>query len=84
MEILAGVVNLRLLIDYDKLNNMQPHQERVVAEKNELDEKISKLTTFVETHLFSSLTIDERVRLKLQLNYMIQYSEILKERIENF
>jgi len=60
---------------------MEAYQERVVLEKKELDEKINKLSVFV-----SSDTLKEDVAnvLKKQLAIMIDYSNILSERISNF
>jgi hypothetical protein len=43
--------------------SMQPHQERVVAEKKELDEKREKLGTFIEGEIFQALSSEERNRL---------------------
>jgi hypothetical protein len=63
---------------------MQPHQERVVAEKHELDDKISKLTAFVGGTIFASLDDAERSRLSIQLQHMNGYSEILGQRIAAF
>ena len=60
---------------------MLPHQQRVVDEKSELDEKISKLDPFLNTQIFKELHESEKVRLRLQLHYMIAYSKILGERI---
>ncbi len=64
---------------------MQPHQQRVVDEKTELDDKMVKLFAFVNTNpVFDSLPKDEQIRLKCQLNIMGFYSEILKARIAAF
>lgn len=63
---------------------MQPHQERVVTEKSELDEKIQKLTAFVGGTIFASLDDAERSRLSIQLQHMNGYSEILGQRISAF
>jgi hypothetical protein len=63
---------------------MEAYQERVVLEKNELDEKISKLSTFISSEKFSSVKEDEVNRLRNQLSIMIDYSNILGERISNF
>jgi hypothetical protein len=63
---------------------MEPYQERVVAEKNDLDEKIRKLTAFVGGTLFASLSDQERSRLSIQLQHMNGYSEILGQRIAAF
>ena len=65
---------------------MQPHQERVVTEKKELDEKLIKLKAFacLENPIFFSLDPVERLRLLRQLDIMEQYSMVLGERIEAF
>ena len=62
---------------------MAPHQERVVVEKSELDEKIEKLTNFLDTR---PVPIDEAEadRLQRQLDCMRAYSGILQERIDAF
>lgn len=63
---------------------MQPHQQRVVDEKNELDDKLTKLKAFHSTQLFAGLDPDERDRLHSQAEYMGKYSDILAERIAAF
>jgi hypothetical protein len=68
----------------EKEKTMQPHQERVVTEKTELDEKIDKLDTFRAGKIFSTLPIDEQDRLNMQLSVMRQYSGILADRIAAF
>ena len=63
---------------------LQPHQQRVVAEKAELDEKLTKLDAFGRTPLFALLPADEQGRLNRQHSVMEQYSAILGERIAAF
>jgi len=63
---------------------MQPHQERVVAEKKELDEKRDKLGKFIDGDTFSTLPVPEKDRLIRQAVAMTDYSVILGERIEAF
>ena len=63
---------------------MQPHQQRVVDEKTELDSKMDKLTTFIDTPLFASLPEAEQERLVRQLHHMGNYTAVLHERIEAF
>jgi hypothetical protein len=64
---------------------MQPHQQRVVDEKKELDEKLDKLKAFIETSsIFKSLPVDERDRLGRQFDVMAEYSSILSQRIAAF
>lgn len=70
--------------DGQKGLTMAPHQERVVQEKRDLDEKLSKLCAFLGSDLFLTLPTEERNRLTRQHNAMIQYSQILGERIAAF
>jgi hypothetical protein len=64
---------------------LQPHQERVVTEKKELDEKIDKLKAFImESPIFQKLPDAERGRLKHQYDVMVEYSLCLGARIEAF
>jgi hypothetical protein len=64
---------------------MQPHQQRVVDEKKELDEKLDKLKTFIGTsRVFEGLPADERFQLGRQFDVMAEYSAILSQRIAAF
>jgi hypothetical protein len=61
-----------------------PHQQRVVDEKRELDEKIEKLMQFLTTGLFDGLDSGEKSRLRIQLAAMQAYGTALGERIAHF
>lgn len=63
---------------------MKPHQERVVTEKDDLDEKRGKLTIFIGGDIYRTLDQAERSRLNRQLEAMTLYSGILGERITAF
>ena len=65
---------------------LQPHQERVVAEKAELDEKLTKLSAFISSPNFTAFVKDEaeRGQLVCQEEVMKDYSAILAERIQAF
>ena len=63
---------------------MQPHQERVVAEKEELDAKRERLRAFFGTDLYREIDPTEQSRLNRQLEAMTLYSNILAERIAAF
>lgn len=66
---------------------MQPHEERVVAEKRELDEKLSKLKAFCfdpGSPVFSKLSPEDRDLLENQYSVMEHYSKILGLRIARF
>lgn len=64
---------------------MQPHQQRVVDEKRELDEKLDKLKAFIQSEKFESeVGGQERYRLIRQSEIMGEYSNILGARIAAF
>lgn len=63
---------------------MQPHQERVVAEKVDLDIKLAKLESFLRSDPYVTLDPVEQSRLVVQANHMHRYSEVLGDRIAAF
>jgi len=63
---------------------MKDWKLRVVEEKKELDEKIAKLSAFIEQEQFNVIDADEKQRLIRQEQYMVEYSLIFAERIANF
>ena len=63
---------------------MKPHEERVVAEYEDLGVKLSKLRPFLSTDLFKSLPLEEQHRLILQEYYMQGYMWVLHARIRAF
>lgn len=66
---------------------MQPHEQRVVTEKQELDEKLSKLKAFCfapGSPVFKGLPPEDRDLLEGQYTVMEKYSMILGERIARF
>ena len=63
---------------------MQPYQERVVEEAGQLLDKIEKLQKFIPTETFNLLPKDEKERLHAQVATMIDYHNILCERIKFF
>ncbi len=63
---------------------MQPWQERLVKEKEELDQKITKLTAFIIGPDFGKLDSENRYWLKEQLKAMENYSYSLHRRINLF
>lgn len=65
--------------------NLAPHQQRVVDEKSELDEKLGKLHDFIQDNpIFKTLPDGEQKLLQRQDLVMAEYSQILSERIEAF
>ena len=64
---------------------MQPFQQRVVEERDELGIKLSRLRGFVEyNENFRNLPIDEQERMMLQLQHMQAYHDVLIQRIKAF
>lgn len=63
---------------------LQPHQQRVVDERAELDSKLSKLNAFIDSATFNALDADEQNLLKQQAATMAMYSDILTDRITAF
>jgi hypothetical protein len=63
---------------------MEPHQQRVVDEKAELDERRMKLDQFLKSEKSPIITIEERNRMERQESAMAIYSAILGERINAF
>ncbi len=63
---------------------MSPWQERLVKEKEELDQKITKLTAFIVGPDFGELDSENQFWLKEQLKAMENYSYSLCQRINLF
>lgn len=65
-------------------STMPAHQQRVIDEHADLDEKAKRLAAFTVTPTFQRLPDEEQVRLGAQLVAMHTYSRILAERIAAF
>lgn len=67
------------------MTQLAPHQQRVLDEKRELDERLSKLDAFIlDNPLYLQLPADEQDRMTRQSKAMAAYSGVLAERIEAF
>jgi hypothetical protein len=55
--------------------------ERMVVEKNELQDRVTKLENFVNGEKFKELKGLEQVYLKEQLKFMRGYLSVLRQRI---
>lgn len=61
---------------------MEPtFKERLIAEKTDLDEKLSKLEVFVDSEKFKTIDPVQTSLLKAQLQAMATYSVILSQRL---
>lgn len=63
---------------------MAPHEERVVAEEKDLEDKIAKLDAFIKGDIFAALPAIERIALREQRGFMVGYFNVLRERISRF
>ncbi len=63
---------------------LQPHQQRVVDEKTELDERRKKLIAFIHGPVFGTTPEAERHRLERQYDLMTELSTVLGDRIAAF
>lgn len=63
---------------------LQPHQQRVVAERTELEDRLGKLQAFITGEKFASIPDAEQGRLVLQHHIMIALALVLEQRIAAF
>lgn len=63
---------------------MRPHQERVIAESNDLREKMNKLEAFIGGEAFKDLDASDKDLLMRQHVFMGAYLDILRQRIALF
>lgn len=62
-----------------------PHQQRVIDEKRDLDEKRTKLLEFIQNSpIYATLNESDQTLLTEQFEVMTHYSVILGSRIEHF
>lgn len=66
------------------MKHYEDYQQRVVDERVELEEKLLKLQTFLISEKSNSLDSVDRKLLTRQAAIMLDYSEILSERIDRF
>ncbi len=64
--------------------SLQPHEQRVVEEKRDLDEKLNKLGAALNGTLKGKVSDADFSLLCEQERVMRDYSEILRRRIANF
>jgi hypothetical protein len=67
-----------------ELSGRPPYQQRVVDERDELADKVEKLSAFLGGDTYKRLADEEQTRLADQLAAMRQYVAVLNARIEAF
>lgn len=68
----------------EEIAKLPEFKQRVIQEKEELDEKILKLEGFIKGDVFKTLNIVDSTLLELQYLSMVSYSQILQKRIGIF
>ena len=63
---------------------LQPHQQRVITERDELQARLTALTSFIDSELFDTLPKAEQGRLQRQKLIMIDYVAVLNERVASW
>lgn len=63
------------------ISHLQPHQQRVVEELHDLNEKIAKLSAFMARDDFEQVAGEEADMLHYQIIHMRDYSNILADRV---
>lgn len=63
---------------------MQPHEQQVVDEQAELEDKLRRLNDFTKVITFDLLDSEEKTLIRMQLEVMRTYSSILGLRIARF
>lgn len=61
---------------------IQPHVERMIVEKAELEDKVKKLLDFIDTQIFQDLDTQTKGLLAIQCRSMQTYLECLELRIK--
>lgn len=63
---------------------MQPHEQRVIDERDELSTKLNALGAFITTPKFRELEDIDRTHLRAQAAHMRRYLKTLDQRIGRF
>ena len=66
------------------VNNTPPYQQIVIDELYELDVKLIDLLSFIGSDAFVCSSVPEQKKLNRQENIMLEYKNILEERIRDF
>lgn len=66
------------------MSDIQPHQQRVLDEQNELAERLNKLQVFVGSKKFNEVAEPERGLLLEQMHQMTAYYVTLTKRVDSW
>ena len=66
------------------MSNLEPHQERVVTERQDVLTKMQLLSDFIDSDFFKTLQDEDRDLLRIQFVFMTNYEMVLDQRIKRF
>lgn len=66
------------------MTTLQPFQQRVVEEREDLRERTEKLLAFIDSPAFAKVGRSEQHRMRLQASSMTEYGNVLADRIAHF
>jgi hypothetical protein len=66
------------------ITNLEPHEQRVFTERDELQQKITKLSLFKDSPKWGGVEPLEQELLLIQLSIMCSYRDMLNLRISFF
>lgn len=71
----------RASLPLGKIDDLAPHHQRMMAERAQLCDRISKLVGFIVSAKYLEIEAIEQCRLNGQLDYMMSYRRELDERL---
>lgn len=63
---------------------LEAYQERVLEERAQLNDRLNKLDAWLYTEKFNCLSLDDQDLLITQQRIMVEYLDVLDQRINNF
>lgn len=70
-----------MAIPVGRITHLEPHHQRIYAERAQLCDRITKLVTFIGKETFLSLHVDEQDRMHRQVDCMMAYRQVLDDRL---
>lgn len=63
---------------------MLPYQQKIIKDHESLADDIEKLRAFILTDHFDTMDIAEQINLRKQHGFMVQYRDVLEDRMARF
>ena len=65
-----------------KISHLAPHEQRLIGEAAQLNDRVQKLKAFTASEIFAALPKEDRMLMLFQHQSMINYLEALATRLE--